>query len=179
MLKHNILLSFCLGLIMLNSINSFKRVKSFRYNLNLNNFRNLQKIYVNQKNVREFSSSDILRCGNDTNYAAQWQSKGDFYLSLDKLDLLNRKLMSYENSLTRKAKGEVLRDVSLTYFARFHNLIRKEYQFENLRDWFQALYQVLLGQDQGPRFGSFVALYGLDDSIKLIKRALAGEDLSA
>ena len=57
--------------------------------------------------------------------------------------------------------------------------VGKEYQFENLRDWFQALYQVLLGQDQGPRFGSFVALYGLDESIKLIKRALAGEDLSA
>ena len=57
--------------------------------------------------------------------------------------------------------------------------VGKEYQFENLRDWFQALYQVLLGQDQGPRFGSFVALYGLDESIKLIKRALAGENLSA
>ena len=57
--------------------------------------------------------------------------------------------------------------------------VGKEYQFENLRDWFQALYQVLLGQDQGPRFGSFVALYGLDESIKLIKRALAGENLAA
>ena len=55
--------------------------------------------------------------------------------------------------------------------------IGKEYQFQNLRDWFQALYQVLLGQDQGPRFGSFVALYGLDESIQLIKCALAGEDL--
>ena len=57
--------------------------------------------------------------------------------------------------------------------------VGKEYQFENLRDWFQALYQVLLGQDQGPRFGSFVALYGLDESIKLIKRALAGDNLAA
>ena len=32
--------------------------------------------------------------------------------------------------------------------------------FENLRDWFKALYEVLLGQSQGPRFGSFAALYG-------------------
>ena len=37
---------------------------------------------------------------------------------------------------------------------------------DNLRGWFQTLYQVLLGQDQGPRFGSFVALYGLKNSAK-------------
>ncbi|MDQ0313793.1 lysine--tRNA ligase [Amorphus orientalis] len=41
--------------------------------------------------------------------------------------------------------------------------------------WFQALYQVLLGQDQGPRFGSFVALYGIDETRALIAKALAGE----
>ena len=38
-----------------------------------------------------------------------------------------------------------------------------------LKDWFSALYQVLLGTPQGPRFGSFVALYGIDETIKLIK----------
>ncbi len=48
-------------------------------------------------------------------------------------------------------------------------------RFEPLRDWFKALYQVLLGADQGPRFGSFVALYGVDETVKLIDRALAGE----
>jgi lysyl-tRNA synthetase class 1 len=46
--------------------------------------------------------------------------------------------------------------------------------YANLRDWFQALYQVLLGQDQGPRFGSFVALYGIGRTRKLISQALAG-----
>jgi lysyl-tRNA synthetase, class I len=46
--------------------------------------------------------------------------------------------------------------------------------YANLRDWFQALYQVLLGQDQGPRFGSFVALYGIGRTRKLIAQALAG-----
>ena len=51
--------------------------------------------------------------------------------------------------------------------------------FEPLRDWFQALYEVLLGQSQGPRFGSFAAIFGLDRTIALIERALAGEDLSA
>ena len=120
---------YCLGLIM-KSVYSFRRFNSYRYNLYVNNLRNSHKLYLNQKSTREYSSSDILRRGNDTNYAAQWQSKGDLYLSLDKLDLLNRKLMSYDNSLTRKEKGELLRDVSLIYFARFHDLIRKEYQFE-------------------------------------------------
>jgi lysyl-tRNA synthetase class 1 len=56
--------------------------------------------------------------------------------------------------------------------------VGKAYEFEPLRDWFKALYEVLLGQSQGPRFGSFVALYGVQETIALMKRALAGEDLS-
>ena len=50
---------------------------------------------------------------------------------------------------------------------------RAEYGFENLRDWFKALYQTLLGSDQGPRMGSFIALYGVENSRKLIAEALA------
>ncbi|PHQ67824.1 MAG: lysine--tRNA ligase [Robiginitomaculum sp.] len=53
--------------------------------------------------------------------------------------------------------------------------VGKEHEFENLRDWFKALYEVLLGQSQGPRFGSFVAIYGVDETRALIKKALAGE----
>ena len=45
----------------------------------------------------------------------------------------------------------------------------------NLRAWFQALYQVLLGQDQGPRFGSFIALYGVENSIALLNAGLSGQ----
>jgi lysyl-tRNA synthetase class 1 len=51
--------------------------------------------------------------------------------------------------------------------------------FEPLRAWFAALYEVLLGQEQGPRFGSFAAIYGLGATIRLIERALAGKDLAA
>ncbi len=46
--------------------------------------------------------------------------------------------------------------------------------FEPLRDWFTALYEVLLGASQGPRFGGFVALYGVAETITLIDRGLAG-----
>ncbi len=49
--------------------------------------------------------------------------------------------------------------------------------YENLRDWFKTLYEILLGQPQGPRMGSFFALYGLDNSKALLKRAIAGEAL--
>ncbi len=53
--------------------------------------------------------------------------------------------------------------------------VGKEAGFENLRNWFQALYQVLLGQDQGPRFGSFAALYGLANTNALIREKLADQ----
>jgi len=47
------------------------------------------------------------------------------------------------------------------------------YGFEQLRDWFKALYETLLGSSQGPRMGSFIALYGIDNSRRLIAEALA------
>jgi lysyl-tRNA synthetase class 1 len=49
---------------------------------------------------------------------------------------------------------------------------KKHYGKENLRAWFQALYEILLGSSQGPRMGSFIALYGIDNSRKLIAEAL-------
>jgi len=50
----------------------------------------------------------------------------------------------------------------------------KEAGFEPLRNWFSALYEVLLGQSQGPRFGSFAAIFGLDRTMALIEEKLAG-----
>ena len=41
--------------------------------------------------------------------------------------------------------------------------------------FFQMIYQVLIGQERGPRFGSFAALYGIESTRALIARALAGE----
>ncbi len=56
--------------------------------------------------------------------------------------------------------------------------VGKRHPFANLKSWFRALYEVLLGQSQGPRMGSFMALYGLAESKALIGRALEGEDLA-
>ena len=46
------------------------------------------------------------------------------------------------------------------------------YTKETLRSWFQAIYEVLLGSSQGPRFGSFIALYGIEETRKLIAEGL-------
>ena len=50
---------------------------------------------------------------------------------------------------------------------------REEFGFESLRDWFRALYETLLGSEQGPRMGSFIALYGIANTRALIAEALA------
>jgi lysyl-tRNA synthetase class 1 len=51
--------------------------------------------------------------------------------------------------------------------------VGKRHPFAELRAWFGCLYQVLLGQAEGPRFGGFVALYGIDETVALIDQALA------
>ena len=56
--------------------------------------------------------------------------------------------------------------------------IGKRHDFASLRDWFRALYEVLLGQSQGPRFGSFVALYGIAETVALMRRVQAGEPVA-
>ena len=49
----------------------------------------------------------------------------------------------------------------------------KDAGFDPLRLWFTALYEVLLGQSQGPRFGSFAAIFGLDRTMAMIESALS------
>lgn len=53
--------------------------------------------------------------------------------------------------------------------------VGKEHGFEPLRDWFKALYEVLLGASQGPQFGGFVALFGIYETVQLIEDGLAGK----
>ncbi len=80
---------------------------------------------------------------------------------------LHDRLGAYEGS----TDGGALQD--LVY------AIGNEHKFEPLRDWFKAIYQVLLGDDQGPRFGSFIALFGVVETRKLIADALAGKMLKS
>lgn len=52
--------------------------------------------------------------------------------------------------------------------------VGKAHEFEPLRAWFGALYEVLLGASQGPRFGSFAAIYGLAQTVRLIRDGAEG-----
>ena len=57
--------------------------------------------------------------------------------------------------------------------------VGKRHAFHQLRAWFACLYQVLLGQEEGPRFGGFAALYGVNETVALIETALARPDEAA
>lgn len=63
--------------------------------------------------------------------------------------------------------AEALQDVVLA--------VGKDHGFDPLRDWFKAMYEVLLGADHGPRLGGFIALYGVEETAALIDKALAGD----
>jgi lysyl-tRNA synthetase class 1 len=49
--------------------------------------------------------------------------------------------------------------------------------FADLKSWFKTCYEVLLGNDQGPRMGSFIKLFGVTETIALLDKATKGEDL--
>ena len=53
--------------------------------------------------------------------------------------------------------------------------IGKKYYADDLKGWFKVMYETLLGQQTGPRMGSFIALYGVRESIALIDDALNGK----
>ena len=50
--------------------------------------------------------------------------------------------------------------------------VGKKHEFENLKDFFKLVYQVLFGQEQGPRLGSFIKLYGIEETIKIIEQKI-------
>jgi lysyl-tRNA synthetase class 1 len=77
-------------------------------------------------------------------------------------------LRDLDNELSKLPASASAEDIQTQVFE-----VGKRYPFESLRAWFQALYETLLGSSQGPRMGSFIALYGIDNSRKLIAEALA------
>ncbi len=76
-------------------------------------------------------------------------------------------MQSLYEKLAEVPEGTSGQDIQSVVFS-----VGKEHEFENLRDWFKALYEVLLGQSQGPRFGSFIELYGVNETREMISQAL-------
>jgi lysyl-tRNA synthetase class 1 len=72
-------------------------------------------------------------------------------------------------SVLEKFGGE--RDAEKVQFEVYE--VGKRHRFEPLRDWFKAIYEVLFGQTQGPRFGSFAALFGCAQTAKMIRDTLS------
>ena len=76
---------------------------------------------------------------------------------------------------------EMVQDTALDVaraIPRYQNLTAKNATPERpgvSGDWWKAIYQVMFGEDQGPRFGSFAAIYGLPNTRALIAKALAGD----
>jgi lysyl-tRNA synthetase class 1 len=79
-------------------------------------------------------------------------------------------LVDLDKRLGKLPKAMLAEEIQAEVYA-----VGKDHGFEPLRDWFATLYEVLLGQTQGPRFGSFVELYGISETRALIAKALAGE----
>ncbi len=79
-------------------------------------------------------------------------------------------MIDLRERLARVARGASGDDIMTMVYE-----VGKDHGFEPLRDWFTALYEVLLGQSQGPRFGPFVELYGVEETRALIARTLALE----
>ncbi|MEX0318730.1 MAG: lysine--tRNA ligase [Ruegeria sp.] len=78
------------------------------------------------------------------------------------LEALKAELQAYDGPLEDEALQSVVYSVGRE-------------RFDPMRAWFTALYEVLLGASQGPRFGGFIALYGVPETIALIDKGLAGE----
>ncbi len=63
------------------------------------------------------------------------------------------------------------------YLQKLVYSVGKSNNFDPLKDWFLAIYQILLGSSQGPRFGGFIALFGVKQTITLIEKAVNGDFL--
>ncbi len=82
-------------------------------------------------------------------------------------------------ALPRDADGATIQDAVLNVgrkYARYHDPKRTAPDGSPAvtGEWFNALYRILLGQERGPRFGSFAALYGVEETSALIESALDG-----
>ncbi|MBW0145854.1 lysine--tRNA ligase [Sphingomicrobium clamense] len=76
-------------------------------------------------------------------------------------------LRDLDEELAKIAEDTAAEDIQTIVFE-----VGKRHPFDNLRLWFKTLYETLLGSEQGPRMGSFIALYGVENTRKLIAEAL-------
>jgi lysyl-tRNA synthetase, class I len=92
------------------------------------------------------------------------------------LSELSKALRPLEGSTDSEALQAVVYEVGRTHFPDTSGKSKSPDGRPGVsRTWFSAIYQILLGQEQGPRFGSFIALYGVRETRALIAKALSGD----
>ena len=97
----------------------------------------------------------------------------DFVLPYKKyLKVPENKKIIFEDIIQLLEK-EIINDHSAEDIQTMLYEVGKKHKFENLKDFFKLVYQVLLGQERGPRLGSFIKLYGVRETIDSIKIVLA------
>ena len=85
-----------------------------------------------------------------------------------------RDLLGMLEKLPQSSQGSGGADAEAIQFEVYEVGKRHGYAAD-LRAWFKAIYEVLFGTEQGPRMGSFIAIFGIPETVALIKRVLAGE----
>jgi lysyl-tRNA synthetase class 1 len=80
-------------------------------------------------------------------------------------DIERAALDDLKNTLSTINKSATAEEIQFEVFE-----VGKRHGFTELRQWFGTLYEVLLGQKEGPRMGTFIGLYGIDETIKLIEK---------
>ena len=154
--------------------------KYFKTDINFNTLTNLVSISnsTNKKIIWSFINKYDEKLNPETNqefdrlidFALNYYN--DFILPKKKyvkIDSSNRNIfidiiILLENDINENSSSEEIQ--TLLYE------VGKKYNFENLKDFFKLVYQVLLGQDQGPRLGSFIKLFGIRETVDYINKLI-------
>lgn len=92
------------------------------------------------------------------------------------LSELSEALKSHEGSTDAELLQGIVYEVGRTHFPDLSGKSKSPDGRPGVaQTWFATLYQILLGQERGPRFGSFAALYGVKETRALIEQALNGD----
>jgi lysyl-tRNA synthetase class 1 len=152
---------------------NFKSEITFNSLLNLVSVCNSNEKKVIWGFVNEYNSSLNLKNNPELDTLIQYAINyyNDFVLPYKKyLNITDSNKVIFED--LRKLLLEINPSSSSENIQTEIYEIGKKNNFENLRDFFKIVYQVLLGQEQGPRLGSFIKLYGIKKTIKLIDEVL-------
>jgi hypothetical protein len=85
---------------------------------------------LNIQNMVDYETDTTIPRFGTENFVGKWQAKGDHYISFENLKYLYEEMIRYKSNKNKIDKKNLLNELSTTYFARFHNLIRNEFQHE-------------------------------------------------